>query len=159
MTDRNARHRAYYAANLEAMRAKGRARYHANKEAIAKRRKAKRAVPELHAKERAYHREYARTKVKRKYKYGITDAEFKAKLASQGGVCAICRCTEPGGRGDWVLDHNHDFDKRNPAGWRGVLCVRCNVMVGMSRERASTLLSAIAYLDLWSATKVSDAAE
>lgn len=134
---------------VEQRRERGRARYHADKELIAARRKTKRSDPVLREKERAYQREYARTKVKRRYKYGITNEEFEAILAGQGGVCAICRASEPGGRGDWVLDHSHDFDRKDPRGWRGVLCTRCNVMLGMARDNEHALRAGAEYIRAW----------
>lgn len=74
--------------------------------------------------------------------YGMTAAEFDAKLAAQGGGCAICG-GEPGGR--WKrrlhVDHNHQT-----GAVRGLLCHGCNVGIGSFAEDPARLLAAIEYL-------------
>jgi hypothetical protein len=75
--------------------------------------------------------------------YGLTDGQFNALLTGQGSGCAICavpfswhsRNTVP------CVDHNHVTGKV-----RGLLCVRCNVMLGNSQENPTILLSAIRYI-------------
>jgi hypothetical protein len=57
-----------------------------------------------------------------KRRYGITLEEFDQSLADQGGVCAICEmkfAEVP------HVDHDHTRQRA-----RGLLCRRCNVMVG-----------------------------
>lgn len=73
-----------------------------------------------------------------KVRYGISIAEYEAMLAQQNGTCAICH--EPPADGQ-RLDHHHDTGKV-----RSLLCVRCNTMIGMNRERPEILRSAVAYL-------------
>lgn len=83
----------------------------------------------------------ARHQIERFKKYGITRADFERMLKQQGNKCAICLCDDPGKAG-WRVDHNHEFDFV-----RGVLCHRCNTLLGHAKEKETTLLRAIAYLD------------
>lgn len=60
--------------------------------------------------------------------YGLTLAEYDARLAEQGRVCAICR--QPQGRGwDLAVDHDHAT-----GAVRGLLCGKCNVAPGLLRD-------------------------
>jgi len=63
-----------------------------------------------------------------KTKYGLTVAAWQDKLSAQGGACALCGTTEPGGKG-WAVDHNHHCcPGQNTCGQcvRGILCQKCN---------------------------------
>lgn len=85
----------------------------------------------------------------RQWLYGITRENFDAMLAAQGGGCAICGTTEPGGVGEWHVDHDHACcSTRRTCGNcnRGLLCGRCNIMLGYARDDTNLLASAIAYL-------------
>jgi hypothetical protein len=83
-----------------------------------------------------------------KYKYGITREEFNQSWESQGGKCAICLIELPdlmvyeNRRRQYAIDHNHDTGK-----FRGILCNRCNAMLGMANDSARILASAIGYLE------------
>ena len=80
--------------------------------------------------------------------YGPGAAQYKREqLERQGGRCAICRIDEPGGKRDWHLDHNHNYPKRDPRGWRGVLCNGCNTGIGLLGDSIERLRAAIAYLE------------
>jgi Recombination endonuclease VII len=75
-------------------------------------------------------------------KYGITESDWDRLLASQGGLCAICRTDVPGGRGEsWHIDHCHTTNQV-----RGLLCHSCNVGLGSFHDDPERLSSAIAYL-------------
>jgi hypothetical protein len=75
-------------------------------------------------------------------KYGITAADYDRMLAKQGGVCAICRGSESGGRGTFHVDHCHATGRI-----RGLLCHWCNVALGCFRDRPERLERAIEYLN------------
>jgi hypothetical protein len=73
--------------------------------------------------------------------YGLTVEQYEALLERQAGRCAICRTDEPGGRGNWHVDHCHESNAV-----RGLLCATCNVGLGMFRDDPTRLAAAIAYL-------------
>lgn len=75
-----------------------------------------------------------------KYDYGLTLAAWAALLEGQGGVCAICKKVPAGGKG-FCVDHDHSSKKI-----RGLLCMQCNVAVGMLKESVATAQSLIDYL-------------
>ena len=70
--------------------------------------------------------------------YGITSEERDAILVSQENKCAICKRFKTKW---WHIDHCHKTGKV-----RGILCHRCNVMIGMAREDIDVLNTAIDYL-------------
>lgn len=74
-------------------------------------------------------------------RYGMTVQQFDTLLEEQGGRCAICRTDEPGGRGTWHVDHNHETGSI-----RGLLCWRCNQGLGYFRDSPYSLTAAVAYL-------------
>ncbi len=73
-------------------------------------------------------------------KYGITLAEFRQRLESQGNRCACCGTETPDSRG-WFVDHihtpeegltqNRSFNKHGLAKIRGIVCGRCNAAAGL----------------------------
>lgn len=73
-------------------------------------------------------------------RYGVTAADKQALLAKQRSKCAICRIATPT-KGGWHLDHDHKTKEI-----RGVLCGRCNWMIGHARESPKVLLAAAKYL-------------
>ena len=63
--------------------------------------------------------------------YGISVAIYNEMLASQGGVCGICKGEKIGGRSKhFHVDHDHETGVV-----RGLLCVSCNVHVGWLERR------------------------
>jgi Recombination endonuclease VII len=70
---------------------------------------------------------------------GITDADYQALLASQGGGCAIC--DHPPRTRRLHVDHDHKTGKV-----RGLLCHRCNRALP-SWISLAWLRSAIDYLE------------
>jgi hypothetical protein len=63
---------------------------------------------------------------------------FKA----QNRCCAICKTPVPNTKKGWNTDHDHKTNKV-----RGVLCGRCNSILGYAGERSEILQAAIAYLE------------
>lgn len=83
-------------------------------------------------------------------KYGITSADLEAMVAAQGGMCPICKATEPGGRGNWHVDHDHSCCPTSRTCGkciRGALCSKCNQALGLFQDDTDRLRVAIAYLD------------
>lgn len=75
--------------------------------------------------------------------YGITRADYLHMLEQQGGVCALCKKPETGGRSSRLhVDHNHVTGEV-----RALLCHRCNIGLGMFQENPLLLQQAIEYLD------------
>ena len=77
--------------------------------------------------------------------YGVTPEWYEAKLAEQGGQCAICGRTPPPGAiksaSRLHVDHCHDS-----ANVRGLLCNRCNPALGLFDHNPELLEAAAAYL-------------
>ena len=81
-----------------------------------------------------------------KTRYGITDNDYHAMLAKQGGGCAICKTIFPNnGRGNayFDVDHNHSTGKV-----RGLLCRDCNVTVGVIEKKTEKIKLIYEYLAL-----------
>ena len=80
-----------------------------------------------------------------KHLYGISIADYEAKLATQNYRCAICHTLTPGGHGRFHVDHDPVTKQV-----RGLLCVKCNhdIRAG-SREDAVRLRTAVAYVEHW----------
>jgi hypothetical protein len=76
-------------------------------------------------------------------RFGITEEDLKSALIAQGGLCAICRTTEVhlnGGR-QVHIDHCHQTQT-----FRGILCLKCNVVLGMAEDSPERLIWAAEYL-------------
>lgn len=81
-----------------------------------------------------------RSKLKRQY--GITPEEYDALLTSQGGGCAICGATKPGGRTKhFPVDHCHATGVV-----RGLLCTKCNRGLGLFNDDTGRIARAVKYL-------------
>lgn len=81
-------------------------------------------------------------------KYGLSVEQVMAMIESQGGRCAICDTTEPGGRGQFAVDHDHKTGQV-----RGMLCQHCNTGLGSFNDDVERLKIAIVYLDRYKAPK------
>lgn len=92
-----------------------------------------------------YGRKYARN-TSLKYKYGLALDEYRRMLESQGGVCAICGGYESASNGkeidSFAVDHNHKTGTV-----RGLLCRRCNTLLGFAQDDVEILEKAIDYLE------------
>lgn len=75
-------------------------------------------------------------------KYNLTPDDYKRMLEHQYGQCAICKTEEPGGNSKrFHIDHDH-----KTGNVRGLLCSRCNKMIGIAGDDLSVLRGAIEYL-------------
>ena len=74
-------------------------------------------------------------------KFGITLEQYKVMLEAQGSACAICK-GESSGKGGFHVDHDHSSGKV-----RGLLCYRCNIVLGMMAESPDRLRAAAEYLE------------
>jgi hypothetical protein len=74
--------------------------------------------------------------------YGITVEQYDELLHKQNGRCAICNTDKPDGPGKcFVVDHDH---KRKSV--RGLLCCKCNFVLGHANDDPAILASSIKYL-------------
>jgi hypothetical protein len=79
------------------------------------------------------------------YLYGITQEEYDQLLVSQDGKCAICHRVQPEGARRMHVDHDNTLGgDRN--GVRGILCPRCNHLIGNAQDRVDILVTAAQYL-------------
>lgn len=80
--------------------------------------------------------------------YGITAGDYAAIKASQGGRCAICQVATGAARA-LAVDHDHACCAgKTSCGKcvRGLLCSRCNTMLGFARDNPEFFRRAITYL-------------
>lgn len=77
-------------------------------------------------------------------KYGLTIEQYDSMLARQDGSCAICKSTEPRMKnaGRLYVDHCHETGEV-----RGLLCFRCNTMLGNAGDSPEVLRLAAEYLE------------
>ena len=95
-----------------------------------------------------YQKEHrARTKLTGWRAYGIDDVRYHEILDAQNGVCAICGRPETavdkknGRTRRLAIDHDHATGKV-----RGLLCTKCNAVLGYAQDSFNVLLSSIQYL-------------
>lgn len=78
-----------------------------------------------------------------KCKFGLNPEQFVALFHKQESQCPICEkalnFTEYGKR--WVIDHDHKTGET-----RGILCNRCNTLLGHGADDENILMNAIKYL-------------
>jgi hypothetical protein len=79
-----------------------------------------------------------------KRKYGITKERFDRLFKLQEGVCAICGGVNIPGLKHGVLAVDHDHKIGNV---RGLLCDRCNRVLGFTQDSKGLLAKMIGYLD------------
>jgi hypothetical protein len=86
-------------------------------------------------------------KIRLKKYFGLTVEQYEAMAAAQGGACQICKRPETH-KSRWgcvmrlAVDHDHATGKV-----RGLLCRRCNRMIGSAEEDAGMLRAAANYLE------------
>jgi Recombination endonuclease VII len=72
--------------------------------------------------------------------FGITPEEYEARLAEQGGGCAVCGRPPKAGKSLHV-DHDHD------TGYvRGLLCFSCNAALGHFQDDVERIDAALIYV-------------
>jgi hypothetical protein len=128
----------YYGKNAEQLKDKARKYFQDNKEVIVDKR-------------RGYLKEYnTRTQASWKQnlrKYGITPDEYMQLLSHQNDTCAICGRGSNGKRKLFV-DHCH-----NTGTVRGLLCTKCNTVIGMANDSLEIIRRAVKYLEKYEAIR------
>ena len=77
----------------------------------------------------------------KKHRYGLTEEEYKDLFHRQNNKCAICGCEfDENNKG--FVDHSHTSNRV-----RGLLCTRCNTLLGMANDKVEILKKAIEYLN------------
>lgn len=94
--------------------------------------------------EKSHNWKGGKTASSRRKMYHLEPEEFDSLLESQGDRCAICLRSkaEITTKRVFHVDHDHETGRI-----RGVLCGRCNLMLGHAKDRADTLLRAVDYLE------------
>ena len=86
-----------------------------------------------------------RRTLSRKCKYGLTDKQVDEILALQKFRCAACETNDPGmkrgGAKTWGVDHDHKTGRI-----RGLLCARCNIVLGLAKDDEYVLFAIAEYL-------------
>jgi hypothetical protein len=91
---------------------------------------------------------------------GLSRAELRLAIAAQGGRCPICLGSVD--ESSAVVDHSHALARthgHNPARGcraclRGILCNRCNLMLGIVQDDPAVLDAAAAYVQRFRAAAV-----
>lgn len=82
--------------------------------------------------------------------YKITPEQYEALLERQGGHCAMCPATSADDAGRQLhVDHDHTCcpgDRSCGKCIRGLLCKRCNTMLGCADDDPQRLRAGLAYL-------------
>jgi len=78
---------------------------------------------------------------KLKNRYGIDLVEYNRMFLSQEGCCLICEVHQSKLNKKLSVDHCH-----NTGRVRGLLCYKCNTIIGLANDNTKTLQSAINYL-------------
>ena len=74
----------------------------------------------------------------KKYKYGLSKEDYYSLFETQQNKCAICG--DSFDKTKAFVDHDHQSGKV-----RGLLCTRCNTLLGMTKDNVEILKSAIKY--------------
>lgn len=162
MTDHAAYMKEWTRRNRERLNAQKRARRAADPEAARAKRQAWEATrsEESRQKGAAYkqawaeaHREKTRTANKAyaarvgpywkhiKHKFGVTRDEWLELFKAQDEKCAVCKRDTPATQKFWSIDHCHKTGET-----RGILCRRCNIMLGAGLDDPNILMAGAKYL-------------
>ena len=77
----------------------------------------------------------------KKHKYNLTEEQYRILFEKQNNKCAICG-TEFNEKNKGFVDHSHLTKKV-----RGLLCTKCNTLLGMANDDIGILKRAIEYLN------------
>ncbi len=86
--------------------------------------------------------------IQRHYKMSVE--EYDKILFHQNNRCAICLGENK--KNKFSIDHNHSCCKSKKSCGkcnRGLLCIKCNLMLGTAKDSIIILKSAIEYLEKW----------
>lgn len=78
--------------------------------------------------------------LQKKFKYGLSSEKYYSMFEEQENKCAICG-NEFTDKNKAFVDHCHTTSKV-----RGLLCTRCNSLLGMAKDNTEILQKAIDYL-------------
>jgi hypothetical protein len=76
-----------------------------------------------------------------RHAYGMSLEDWQDMFDRQDGKCAICGTTEPGGKGTFHTDHDHDTGVV-----RGLLCQTCNQAIGLLKHDPARIMAAAVYV-------------
>ncbi len=74
--------------------------------------------------------------------FGLTEQQYDQMLSTQDECCAICGKHQKEFKRSFAVDHCHTTEKI-----RGLLCMKCNLLLGYANDNIDILASAIRYLD------------
>lgn len=94
-------------------------------------------------KNKSHYQKYQR-KSHLKNKWGLSLDDFDKILRKQNLRCAICRSLQNTFRENFMIDHNHNTNQI-----RGLLCRRCNLLLGYAKDNPKILNLAEKYLTKW----------
>jgi hypothetical protein len=86
-------------------------------------------------------KEYYKQKTLTK-KYGITPEDYDNMYNQQNGCCKICSMHQVNLKAALCVDHCHITGKV-----RGLLCHKCNLLIGHAKDDINVLQNAIKYLN------------
>lgn len=72
---------------------------------------------------------------------GVDPVAAETARKAHDGSCDCCGTTEPGGKGQWNMDHDHKTGRV-----RGILCFNCNIGIGKLGDSLTGVLQAALYL-------------
>lgn len=79
-------------------------------------------------------------------RYGLTEDQYQKILKEQDFACQICKTKEPSSvHTAFYIDHDHATGEV-----RGLLCRRCNLILGYANDNLDILEASIAYLKKYS---------